>query len=156
MFVSHILSVVHTLTSLSNQRIQITAQDKHNVDLFGFNASLWKANIKLVEEKKGLFAKVVELKSKIKELDDNHADLVRQNAKLIAELDAGRDELAKEKAKNTNLEAESGVVQKKLNSLQSMPFCMLGQSWWANSREESMLIGIRIRRFRPRKRGRPC
>ena len=50
-----------------------------------------------------MFAKVVELKSMIEGLDDNHPELMRQNDKLMAESDAGRDKLAKEKAKNGNL-----------------------------------------------------
>ena len=33
---------------------------------------------------------------------------------MIAESDAGRDELAKDKAKNANLEAELGELQKKV------------------------------------------
>ena len=144
MLVSHILSVVQTLTGLSNLRCQITAQD---VDLFASNASLRKANVEHIM--KDLFAKVVELKSKIEELDDNHAKLVRQNAKLMDKFDAGRDKLAKEKAKNANLKAKLGVLQKKVQFIAVDAILHARADLMGNSRGESMLIGIRIRRSRP-------
>ena len=52
-------------------------QEKQNVDLAMSNTFLWKTNAELVKENKGLSAKVMELKSKIEELDDNHAKLVK-------------------------------------------------------------------------------
>ena len=49
-----------------------------------------------------------------------------QNAKLIGEVDVGRDELAKEKAKNATLEAELKETQKKVQFIAVDAICMLG------------------------------
>ena len=68
---------VQSLTSLSCLRNQITAQDKWNVDLAASKTSMRKANAELIEEIKGLSTKVLKLKSKIEELDDNHAELIK-------------------------------------------------------------------------------
>ena len=48
------------------------------------NTILRKKNVKIGDEKGELFAKVVELKSQNEELDDNHAKLVEENAKLVS------------------------------------------------------------------------
>ena len=47
-------------------------------------------------------------------LEDNYAELVKENARVICEVDAGKDELAKEKAKISTLEAELEATQKKV------------------------------------------
>ena len=60
------------------------------------NTSLRKTNVELGEEKKGLSAKVVELKSKNEELEDNYVELVKENAKVIGQVDIVKEELAKE------------------------------------------------------------
>ena len=77
MLASYALSFVQSLIGLSCLRSQITAQEKRNVELATSNTSPWKTNIELIEENKGLSAKVVELKSKIEELDDYYAELVK-------------------------------------------------------------------------------
>ena len=84
------------------------------MDLAASNTFMWKTNAELVKENKGLSTKVVELKSKIKELNDNHAELMKQIAKLIGKVDAGKDELAKEMAENATLKTELESTLKKM------------------------------------------
>ena len=44
-----------------------------------------------------LYSKLAELKSKNEELEDNYAKLVKENVKVIGEVDAVKDELARRK-----------------------------------------------------------
>ena len=64
-------------------RSQVAAQEKRNTELAVSNMSFRKKNVELGEEKKDLSVKVVELKSRNEELDDNHNKLIEENAKLV-------------------------------------------------------------------------
>ena len=48
----------------------------------------------------------MELESKYEELDNNYAELVKENAKLVGQVDAVKEELAKEKAENAAVKVE--------------------------------------------------
>jgi len=76
--------------------------------------SLRKKNVELGEEKKDLFVKVVELKSRNEELDDNHTKLIEENAKLVGQVDAMKEELTVEKAENATLKDKLESTLKKM------------------------------------------
>ena len=65
------------LTGVFSLKSQIAAQDRWNVDLAASNTSLRKANAELIVENKDFSSKLVELKSKNEELEENYAKLVR-------------------------------------------------------------------------------
>ena len=48
----------------------------------------------------------MELESKYEELDNNYAELVKENAKLVGQVDVVKEELAKEKAENAAVKVE--------------------------------------------------
>ena len=75
---------------------------------------LRKTNVELDDEKRYLSAKVVELKSRNEELNDNYAELVKENAKVVGRANAVIEELAKEKAENATLKAELESTLKKM------------------------------------------
>ena len=50
-------------------------------------------------------------------MEENYAELVKSNAKLIGEMDAARDELAKEKVENSSLKEELEKVRLKVQSI---------------------------------------
>ena len=81
------------------------------------NTSLRRANVELTAEKKDFYSKLVELKSKNEDLEDNYAELVRSNDKLNGKMDAAKDELAKEKAENSNLKAELEMAIRKVQRI---------------------------------------
>ena len=87
------------------------------MDLAASNTSLRKANVELSAEKKDFSPKLVELKSKNEELEENYDELVKSNAKLIGEMDAAKDELAKERANNSILKEELETVRCKVQSI---------------------------------------
>ena len=71
----------------------------------------------LMKRKKDFSSKLAKLKSKNEELEENYAELVGSNAKLIGEMDAAKDELAKEKAENSSLKEELEIVRLKAQSI---------------------------------------
>ena len=87
------------------------------MDLAASNTSLRKANVKLSAEKKDFSSKLTELKSNNEELEENYVELIKGNAKLIGEMDAAKDELAKEKAENSNLKVELDMAMCKVQSI---------------------------------------
>ena len=70
-----------------------------------------------LRRKKDLSSKLAKLKSKNEELEENYAELVKGNAKIICEVDAVKDELAKEKAKNANLKVELETTVLKVQTI---------------------------------------
>ena len=105
------------LTGVFSLRGQITAQERRNVDLTASNTSLRKANAELTAEREGFSFKITELKSKNEELGDNYAELVRVNEKLTGELDAAKEDLAKERADNSGLREELEAAMLKVQSI---------------------------------------
>ena len=98
-------------------RGQITAQERRNVDLAASNTSLRKANAELSAEREGFSTKITELRSKNEELEDNYTELVRANTKLTDELDAAKEDLAKERADSSSLREELETVTLKAQSI---------------------------------------
>lgn len=84
------------------------------MELATSNTSLWKANTELVEENKGLFAKVVEYKSKIKELVEKNKSLWGKMPSSLERWIIVVDELVKEKAENVTLKADLESTLKKM------------------------------------------
>ena len=70
------------------------------------NTTLRKANVDLSAEKNDLSSKLAELKSKNEDLEDNYTELVKENIRVIGEVDVVKDELAKERAENASLKAK--------------------------------------------------
>ena len=105
------------LTGVFSLRGQIAAQERRNVDLAASNTSLRKATAKLSAEREDLSTKIIELRSKNEELEDNYAELVRANAKLIGKLDAAKEDLAKERADNSGLREELETATLKVQSI---------------------------------------
>ena len=93
------------------------AQEKMNVDLAASNTSLRKANAELSIERMEFYSKLTELKSKNEELEENYAELVQANAKLIGEMDAVKDEMAKERVENCSLKEDLETVRLKVHSI---------------------------------------
>ncbi|KAL5574014.1 hypothetical protein UlMin_023611 [Ulmus minor] len=105
------------LTGVFSLRGQIATQERTNVDLAASNTSLRKANAELSTEREGFSAKITELRSKNEELEDNYAELVRANEKLTGELDAVKEDLAKERADNSGLREELETATLKVQSI---------------------------------------
>ena len=87
------------------------------MDLAASNTSLKKANAGLSAEKEGFSSKITELKCKNEELEDNYVELVRVNEKLTGELDAAKEDLAKERADNSGLREELETAMLKVQSI---------------------------------------
>ena len=58
-----------------------------------------------------------DLSSKLAKLEENYVKLVKGNAKIIGEVDAVKDELAKEKAENSSLKAELETTVLKVQTI---------------------------------------
>ena len=112
-----IFPFVQGLTGVFSLRGQIAAQERRNVDLAASNTSLRKANAELSAEREGFSSKITELRSKNEELEDNYAELVRANEKLTGELDAAKEDLAKERADNSGLREELETATLKVKSI---------------------------------------
>ena len=87
------------------------------MDLAASNTSLRKANAELSAEREGFSTKITELRSKNEELEDSYAELVRANEKLTGELDAAKEDLAKERADNSGLREELETAMLKVQSI---------------------------------------
>ena len=129
-------------------RSQITAQEKHSVDLIASNASLHKSNEKLTSQ-------LEELRTRNEELSSNNTSLVEENAKILGQLDEVKEELNGEKASSVSLRSELESITAEAQAILVNDVLSARAELMAEFKRVSTPLGIRMRKSGPGRRGKP-